>query len=180
MDDQNNYKPQLVMYKPTMTGLSPIQLPDGYNIRTFQPGDEGAWEFIINQSFQWDSNFNSQMVEDKYFDPGRIFFVCHGSTPVGTASAWHRPVWGENTGYLHMVGVIPSHGGKGLGLQVSLAALHHMVNEGRQACVLETDDFRIPAIKTYLKLGYKPYLIHENQGKRWYDIITNNHLRIAD
>jgi mycothiol synthase len=71
-------------------------------------------------------------------------------------------------------------GGKGLGLQVSLAALHHMANSGKEASILETDDFRIPAIKTYLRLGYKPLLIHENQAERWKDLITANDLRIND
>lgn len=72
-----------------------------------------------------------------------------------------------------MVGALSDHGGKGLGLQVSLAALYQMRRDGRLASILETDDFRIPAIKTYLKLGYKPLLIHKNQGDRWSQIFKS-------
>ncbi len=64
--------------------------------------------------------------------------------------------------FLHMVGVLPSHGGKGLGFQVSLAALRQMKREGFTQSVLETDDFRIPAIVTYLKLNFQPEIIHDN------------------
>lgn len=53
MENQQNLKPQLVMIRPTLTDLPTIQLPNGYNVRTFQPGDEDAWEFIINHSFQY-------------------------------------------------------------------------------------------------------------------------------
>jgi mycothiol synthase len=55
-----------------------------------------------------------------------------------------------------------------------------MANSGKEASILETDDFRIPAIKTYLRMGYKPLLIHENQAERWKDLITANDLRIND
>lgn len=172
MENQHNLKPQLVMFRPTLDNLPAIQLPAGYKIRTFQPGDEKAWEFIINNSFKYNSNFEKEIKSQKYFSPERIIFICHGDTPVATATAWHRPEWGQYMGYLHMVGALSSHGGKGLGFQASLAALHQMKKEDRLATILETDDFRIPAIKTYLRLGYKPLLIHENQGKRWDKILS--------
>jgi mycothiol synthase len=70
------------------------------------------------------------------------------------------------------VGVVPEHSGKGLGVQINLVALHHMVREGRRQAVLETDDFRLPAIKTYLKLGFQPVLVHENQRERWRSVFA--------
>jgi mycothiol synthase len=167
MESLHNQKPQLVMFRPTLAKLPDLQLPEGYSIRKFQPGDEEAWEYIINHSFKYKSNFDKEIKSHKCFSPERVIFVCHKNTPVATATAWHRPLWGEHTGYLHMVGALSSHSGKGLGLQASLAALYQMKNEGKLASILETDDFRLPAIKTYLKLGYKPLLIHENQGARW-------------
>ncbi|NLA84718.1 MAG: hypothetical protein GX854_09405, partial [Clostridiales bacterium] len=36
---------------------------------------------------------------------------------------------------------------------------------------LRTDDWRIPAVKTYLRLGYMPVVIHENQIERWKKIL---------
>jgi len=37
---------------------------------------------------------------------------------------------------------------------------------------LETDDYRLPAIKTYLNLGFEPLLVHENQRDRWRNILS--------
>ena len=47
-----------------------------------------------------------------------------------------------------------------------------MAAEGRTWAVLQTDDFRIPAVKTYLKLGFEPLIVHENQPKRWKDVFS--------
>ena len=69
-----------------------------------------------------------------------------------------------------MVGILPEAGGKGLGLTVSLAALHEMNREGRTNAILRTDDFRVPAVITYLKLCFVPMLIDENQRERWGNI----------
>ncbi len=160
-------KPQLVMTAP-LTDLPDCEVPPSYSIRHFQPGDQAAWDEIIRDSFK-DPNcsFDKIMKGDKAFQPERVLFVCCDGRPVATAAAWYKPEWGENTGYLHMVGTHSSHAGKNLGLQASLAAMHRMVAEGRTSAVLQTDDFRIPAIKIYLKLGYSPVIVHESQPARW-------------
>jgi mycothiol synthase len=54
---------------------------------------------------------------------------------------------------------------------VSLAAMKQAKSEGFQRMALTTDDWRIPAIKTYLRLGFIPVVVHENQIKRWKDVL---------
>jgi len=150
--------------------LSPAELPDGYTIRSFADGDESGWESIIADAFGREVKegyFDERMRSDHAFRPERIFFVTFGDELVATASAWHRPQWGRDVGYLHMVGCRPSHSGKRLGLSVSLAALRHMAKDGRRSALLQTDDFRLPAIRTYLRMGFEPLLVHENQRERW-------------
>jgi mycothiol synthase len=160
-------QPQLVMRAP-LTNLPECKVPASYSIRHFQPGDEAGWDEIIRDSFKDPGNsFDKTMKSDKAYEPERVLFVCYNGKPVATAAAWHRPEWGENTGYLHMVGTHSSYAGRGLGLQASLAALHRMAAEGRTEAVLQTDDFRIPAIKIYLKLGFSPVIVHESQPARW-------------
>jgi mycothiol synthase len=44
--------------------------------------------------------------------------------------------------------------------------------EGRRRAELRTDDFRVAAIKTYLKLGFEPLLVAENQRRRWRDVLA--------
>ena len=168
----NPYQPQLGMMLDSLSDLPPVCLPEGYSIRHYREGDGAHWDRIIGESFlvpedQRERRFEQVMAADDAFRPDRVLFVLRGEEPVGTASAWHVSDCPEHIGYLHYVGVLPSETGRGLGLQVSLAALHKMVSEGRTAAVLRTDDYRIPAIKTYLKLGFHPVLVHENQRDRW-------------
>lgn len=164
--------PQLVMLKSSLSELPSVQLPQGYTSRTFQPGDEKAWENIIGQSFNKPYLFDTLDGDDQ-FRPERIFFICYDGTPVATASAWWQEQWGsEDTGYLHMVGALPDHTGKKLGYAVSLLAMHRMVEENRLRVILQTDDFRIPAIKSYLRLGYEPKIVHPNQIERWKLLLT--------
>ncbi|MHB9130156.1 MAG: GNAT family N-acetyltransferase [Armatimonadota bacterium] len=161
---------QLVMLHPSLAALPPVILPDGYGLRTFQPGDDAHWSRIIAESFRRlreECSFDTMMRNDPAFHPERIFFITHGKEPVATASAWYVPEKLPDAGMIHYVGACDKHTGKKLGYWVSLAALHHMVQERRRRAWLSTDDTRLPAIKTYLNLGFAPLLIHEEQRERW-------------
>lgn len=169
-------KPQLAMVRVDLDDLPAVELPDGYSIRSYRPGDAAAWCEIITESFGGKrelSHFEGTMRADFPFRPERILFVTHGDELVATASAWCKPDWDVEAGYIHMVGCRPSHAGKGLGYAVSLAVLHRHVEDGRKRACLHTDDFRVPALKTYLRLGFVPRLVHENQRERWRAALEN-------
>lgn len=171
---------QLVMVKHSLADLPPVELPDGYALRHFVPGDEAGWEAVMAASFgrrepAW--SFLDVMGRDAACSPERVLFItCEGQI-VATASAWYRPEWGAETGYVHYVGADPAHCGKKLGHMVSLAVLHRFVFEGRSRAVLQTDDFRVPAIRTYLRLGFEPWLIEEDQRQRWRVVFESNGLQ---
>jgi mycothiol synthase len=165
-------KPQLCMERTGLDDLPDISLPDGYVLRSSQPGDGGHWARIINESFgglDWDtSNFERGMVQHPAYRPDRILFVCAPDrSPCATASAYRQERFGPDVGYLHFVGVCPGHAGKKIGFSASLAVLRKFREEGVDCAVLDTDDFRLPAIKTYLRLGFRPLIVHENQPGRW-------------
>ena len=66
-----------------------------------------------------------------------------------------------------MVGVDPDTRGLGLSLPIVAAALISLRERGFASAMLSTDDFRIPAIKTYLRLGFEPVMSHESHPERW-------------
>lgn len=168
MADMEKKLPQLVMILSVDHRLPALELLPGYSVRSLRHGEEEVWEDIIQQSFNKTYVFAKRMATDPCYSPERVLFICdEQQRPVATASAWHRSVLSDDTGYLHMVGVLPSYGGRGLGLQISLAAVIQMFAEGRKRIVLETDDFRLPALRTYRKLGFVPYLNHESHRARW-------------
>lgn len=170
MSEQNSL-PQLIMFKESLEDLMPVNLPEGYSVRHFREGDDKHWETIIGASFHYDCNFQKEIASNDKFKPEKVWFVCDGNRPIATATAWYSAHWGEAVGYLHMVGMLPEYSGKSLGFKASLAALHEMKRVGRKSAVLNTDDFRLPAIKGYLRLGFKPLFTHESFYERWENIM---------
>ncbi len=94
-----------------------------------------------------------------------IFFLTISDDYVATATD-KRPLEIE-VGYLHMAAVAPRYRGRGLGRCISLAALLHMRERGCLKAVLDTDDFRLPAIATYLGLGFVPDMLEADHAERW-------------
>lgn len=81
----------------------------------------------------------------------------------------------KKEGYIHMVAAKPSARGIGIGNLMSLFSVYILKKRNMETAYLTTDDFRIPAIKTYLKGGFYPDLTTEEDFKsRWdavFDII---------
>ena len=166
------------MKRDNMDDLPEVSLPDGYTLRTSTIEDGCHWARIMNESFggeRSEKDFIEQMVNHPAYRPDRLFFICGpDGEPCATAGAYRDANNLVNSeGYLHYVGVCPAHQGKRLGYLVSLAVLHKFHEEGCMSASLLTDDYRLPAIKTYLKLGFKPLIVHENQPERWRIVYRN-------
>jgi len=167
-------EPQLQMLRPSLRGLPALELPAGCRLRSFKEGDEPAWNALLDAAFErapGTTSFDRDMRADPEFRPDRMLFIeCDGQA-VATASAWFRPAYGARCGYVHWVGTHPAQRGKRLGHWISLAVLHKFLSDGRSAALLHTDDFRLPALSVYLKLGFRPALAHENQRARWQAVL---------
>lgn len=165
------------MKRPTLEDLPDIALPPGYTVRTSRAGDGVHWARIIRESFANDSfteaQFEQGMMGHPAYRPDRIFFVCApDGLPCGTASAYRSDAAGPDMGTLHYVGVCPGHAGMRIGAVVSLMVLRKFRSEGLAGAVLLTDDFRLPAIKTYLNLGFAPMIVDANQPARWASVFA--------
>jgi len=142
-------------------------------LKHFSDGMESYWNDIITVSFETPYDFDSFMRADKAFASPRVLFICIDNIPVATAAAWYVDRHGSDTGYVHMVGALPEYRGRKLGYLVSLAAMHKLKCEGFSKAVLQTDDFRLPAIKTYLDLGFVADLsVHDSMPGRWEAVLT--------
>lgn len=162
----------LLPRRTVLPGLSP---PTPFSVHAFRPGDDLAWNRIISESFGRAADFDREIREREPYHPDRVMFADVDGEAVATATAWHRPDDGPERGSLHMVGRRSLVGAKGAGYWASLAALWRLRAEGCDDVVLQTDDFRLPAIVTYLRLGFVPQIVHPNQPGRWRAVFANLH-----
>ena len=162
--------PQLQMARDDLDDLPEIVIPEGYELRTFRPGDEGAWCEIMEGSVGqgWTAEkCRTQLTEDARFRPENLFFATCDGQPVGSACAWQVDLQDRQTGRVHMVAVLEEHRGKGLGRLLNAAVLRRLKDLGFHQADLLTDDWRHAAIKTYLSIGFRPRHTHSTHPERW-------------
>lgn len=166
------------MRRPHLEGLPPPVPPPGYRLRTYQPGDEAHWAAIMNSEGGIGRDWTPDKVRQRLtaceqFEPGCLFFAtcdAEGGQPVASATAWRRPPVNRRTGYLHMVCALPEHRGYGLGRLVNLAVLHYFRAHSFADVILQTDDWRLAAMRGYLALGFVPEYVDDpasDHRARW-------------
>lgn len=162
---------RLFMRHPSLIDIPPLpEPPAGYVLRGYQPTDCTGLAALLTRAFAepWDeARVRRDLAEAP--DVERIYLVVHHDTPVATASARLAPDEYPGSGYIHWVGADPAHQGKGLGRLVSLRVLHHFRAAGLRDAVLETNDFRLPAVRAYLRLGFVPerHYGDADEQRRW-------------
>jgi mycothiol synthase len=160
------------MRRKSLEDLPEQELPDGLELRTFRTGDEGRWAKLMTGAIgDWDEESTArEFLGDPSVNAEGVFFLATGEDYVATATDKRLPEF--DAGYLHMVAVAPSYRGRGLGRCISLAALLHMRDRGCEHAVLDTDDFRLAAIRTYLGLGFVPEMVGADHAERWRTIFA--------
>ncbi len=154
------------MRNSNLSVLPEIKLPDGISLVTHKDGMEKAWEGLIEASFESHSDFDDTLRNWRGYAPENVFYILKGDKVFSTASAVENQYY-PSEGWLHMVGTHPDARRLGFGKVVTLAALHSFKKRGYKSVVLSTDDFRIAAIKTYLKLGFEPVCSDDTHEECW-------------
>lgn len=167
---------QMLLPEAVLESPSPARLPDGYAMRTFRAGDEEG-QIAVMRSATFDG-WNHEQLRTGLLKtlPEGMFLAVHTATgeAVGTATATHNPSEHHPFGgELGWVAVMPEHRGRGLGMAVCAAVIDRFVRAGYSRIYLRTDDWRLPAIKVYLSLGFVPFLFAEDMPERWEEACAN-------
>ncbi len=163
---------QLQMLWPLarLSSLPEPRAPEGYRLRTYRPSDQQQYLALMEKAgFEgWDAGRMESMRRSLL--PNGLFVAEHRPSKriVATANANHAPnALHPEGGELGWVAADPEHSGKGLGLALSAAVVKRFLSAGFKRIYLQTDDWRLPAVKTYLKLGFVPLLHREDMPARW-------------
>jgi mycothiol synthase len=174
---ESEYLTQLRMVWPEhLLDVPPsVQLLSCYYLRTYQPGDEPRF-FKVMELAGW-PGWNAEKLRAwrERMLPQGWFMVVHNASNeiVATAMAFRdRLEFGCQGGEMGWVACVPGHRAKGLGLAVSAAATTRLIEEGYRHIHLYTEDWRFAALKTYLRLGYIPFLYAPDMPERWRTICT--------
>ena len=170
-------KPQLRMIWPSDRlgeSIEPDTAPE-YVIRTYQPGDE-----VFFLSLMAKMDFDPWDEEKLHYNMSRVlpdgwFFAIEtaSETLVGTAMCLHN--YTDNTPFTGDVGWLAcdsNHRGRGLGYALIAHVTNRFLRAGYSRIQLHTEYYRLPAAKTYLKVGYLPVMYAPEMYSLWQEICT--------
>ena len=167
--------PQLRMRFNRFDSLPEVSLPEGYAMSTLDGMDEDDWMESLNATGElgeWDRERVREWLDgERHAVREGTFIITFEGRPVGTTCTV-PPTSTEPRSELGWVSVSPAHQGQGLGYQVCIAVLHYAREMGYSETYLNTDDWRLPAIKTYLNLGFEPEMIDESHLERWATVLA--------
>ncbi len=164
---------QLEMIYPENRLASPpaVRMAEGYVLRQYRPEDLEAYcALMAAAGFKgWDREKVEGIVYS-YQLPQGFFLAEHRDTGAlaATAMSSHTPSRRHpGGGQLSWVAAHPDHRGKHLGRAVTVAALRRHISAGYRRIFLSTGEGRLPAVKTYLRVGYEPFLFAPDMPERW-------------
>ena len=148
--------------------------PAGYTIRTFRPGDEPRFYQLMELAGWpgWDDERLSYSL-NRILPDGWFMAEHHASgAVVASAMALHNykgtyPFWGD----LGWLAAHPDHTGQGLGRALSACVVRRFVAAGYRLIHLHTEESRLAAIKTYLKLGFEPCMDGPGSTDQWAPVL---------
>lgn len=166
-----------MIYPEKLLKSPPIPVvPDGYELRAFIEADRvSIISLMQGAGFK---NWNDKVLEQVMMRvlPDGLFVIVHRTSGkiVASAMAIHSSCKLHSFGgELGWVAGDPAHSGQGLGMAVCSAVTRRFIEVGYKRIYLRTDDWRLPALKTYIKLGYVPFIYAWDMEERWKKVYSN-------
>lgn len=163
---------QLIM-RWTNDGSQPTTpiCPENCSITTFTSLDNAtdAWldivQYGLSEGKQDEAFYHMAMTSRQSYTADKCFFVLENGKPVATLTVICDD--DKKEGYIHMVACHEMARGKGYGTLLNQIAVYTLKTEGMKTAYLTTDDWRIPAIKSYLRAGFVADVSTEDFKNRW-------------
>ena len=163
----------LVMWRPTLEDVPSIDIPNGYKLEWYQPGDARHWVEIHrhadpgnNPSLElYSGQFGG---DDLELARRQCFLRTNAGATIGTATAWFDSDGeGHCLGVVHWVAILPGFQGNGLAKLLTSAILLRMRQLGHSKVYLATHEERFAEINLYLRFGFIPWAWDEDSEKVW-------------
>ena len=152
-------------------------LPAGYALRVYRHTDDQQ----IIDLLESDDEPMSEKAWHAYLNmllPNGLFLIedVENAAIVATACAVHNPNPGRyyfpSGGELGYLIVAPKHRRQGLGTAVCAAVVSRLISAGYESIRVCVQEHRLPAIGTYLRLGFEPFLHSREVEQRWRQVYS--------
>lgn len=163
---------QLIMrWNNDGNGVNLPKVPENCRIVSFCELDNAMdkWldivQYGLSKGRMGEKYYHDTMTSLQLYRDDKCFFILEGERAVATLTVVCD--YETKEGYIHMVACHENFRGKGYGTLLNRVAEYTLKKEGMQTAYLTTDDWRIPAIKSYLRIGFYPDLSTEDFCDRW-------------
>lgn len=137
-----------------------LKLPDGFELRTFEPGrDDEAWLEVNNRAFAhhpeqgaWTLDTLRDRMSEDWFDPDGFLIATDERGMAGFC--WTKIHPDEGLGEIYVIGVDPDRQGTGLGRALVVAGLRSLADRGVGTGMLYVDADNDAAVELYRSLGF--------------------------
>ena len=152
--------------------LAQWQVPQGFAVRSFHPGDASLLTEVQNSSFDGSWGFCPNTVEQIEYRTSMantshqgILFLHQDEIPAGFCWTCVGPgEWTGIRGLIGMIGVVPDYRGQGVSRAILLAGMEYLGSIGVADIALQVDGSNTPAIRLYTSVGF------EKAGERhWFE-----------
>ena len=152
--------------------LPQFAVPDGFALRTFQPGEAKVLTEVQNAAFAGSWGFCPNTVEQIEYRSSMvntptkgILLLYHGDKAAGYCWTCIAPAEGNIRGVIGMIGVAPEYRGRGVSQTILLAGMECLKSLGVTEIGLQVDGANTPAIRLYTSVGF------EKAGERyWFEL----------
>lgn len=166
---------RLAMIREHMNDIPQYNLPEGFEIRLFEKGDEKHWSRVETKV----DEFESEQAAGKHFTKEFgdhiddmtercLFIEDENKDVIATTTAWYGKIEGNNEvlGRIHWVGVIPEYQGKKLSKPLLSAAMNILASR-HKAAYLTSQTTSYQAVNMYLNYGFKPLKLYPTCDEAW-------------
>ena len=153
-------------YSRGLGGLSAWSPPNGFELCSYDVRfDDEIRALLAVAGFPSlaGDRFQTDLIRQEEAKEGSCLVLYEGRV-VGAAFAGR---FDDTDGRIDYVVADPNLRGNGIGVGVCTGVTKYLLERGYQTVTLHTDDWRMPAIETYQKLGFEPVLFREDMKARW-------------
>ncbi len=142
--------------------LPSIVIPEGFSLRSFQPGDAPLLADVQNSAFAASWGFCPNTVEQieyrssmaNTFHKG-VCFLWHGERAAGYCWTCLVPMNGSIRGMIGMIGVVPDYRGRGISSSILVAGMESLRSWGVADIGLQVDSSNTPGVRLYTSIGFE-------------------------